>query len=1132
MKPRTLKLLLLAACTLLLIAYGTLHTLRDWQWPVDGPLGSGTPLAPDGSGLVMLFVCLGVLIAQFAIERGTRRALLLGAAGGSVVGLLVEGLQIFLPHVVPSVRDFAVHALGATAGAALGTGLHPATTLGAGLKAWRLKHCRDDVEAALGLVIIALWVASCLLPLVPRASGAELAAGFAPLWQVASQAQAFEVRTAIISGCAALAIATVAYRIWLARRGRMLKNVLLVFAVLLLKGCIATRYAALEDLVGATVGLALFRILSQLEILAARAVSVGALLLMVFLVGTRLEADRSGLLHGFNWLPFFGYPRATPLDGAELAQSVWPYAAIAFLLLAQWRARRRLIAPLGLGGVAVVAFLIEWRQQYLPGQLADMTDVLVASLAFAVPWLVLPPLTDAAKKRRPSRSKAMHYGRPKHRSRRSRHPLLPAFIALGAALATGSWLALYSPPVIEALPDEAALAQLPDTQALPPPAFDHFKTAHPRLPAPSASDLARIRQENPEWLDMQAKRAKGREADLEAAVITAVAAPDSVDLAGLHRKLLALQFVYRGNQQTKPLAMAYDWLYERWTPAQRDALLRKTLDGCESQINVIRAQRLSPYNVYLYNSPLQALMACAIATYGEAPRAESVMRFTQDYWLHRVLPVWRQVMGERGGWHEGGEYVGIGIGQAVYQLPAMWRAATGEDFFKSETGLRGFLDFLVYRQRPDGTYFRWGDAGYFNRDASDRVALALEYRHAAGYSLGGCPARVQPTSWPWGPLPDETLCDVKAAARLPTSRLFDGIGMLIARSGWGDKDDTHVSFKAGNNYWSHTHLDQGAFTIFKRFPLAIDSGVYGTSYGSDHHMNYTYQTVAHNALTVTDPEDLVQAPSKNGARYIANDGGQRRVGSGWGMEPAPLDYDEWMQKSDTYRTGKILEHEHTPVFDAVVADLTSAYTNQWSGKGLFSPRTRRVDSYQRSFAYDREFDVAVVYDRVAIEQADFHVRWLLHTVSKPIKGKHVFDVTVESKPNEPQLGRAGMRGFAPVPLDQHINLVGGPGSEFFVDGKNYDENGEVQREVGQKKLAEAGEWRIEIEPGEQGFKHEFLVILAPWVDAPPADLDVSCTSEDKVHVCTLTKSGRSIGFRIQRDSGRIERVADAVSVME
>ena len=41
---------------------------------------------------------------------------------------------------------------------------------------------------------------------------------------------------------------------------------------------------------------------------------------------------------------------------------------------------------------------------------------------------------------------------------------------------------------------------------------------------------------------------------------------------------------------------------------------------------------------------------------------------------------------------------GIGIGQAIYQVPAMWRSATGEDLFRQEPALRGFLQRI--EQRP------------------------------------------------------------------------------------------------------------------------------------------------------------------------------------------------------------------------------------------------------------------------------------------------------------------------------------------------------------------------------------------------------------------------------------------------
>jgi hypothetical protein len=515
-------------------------------------------------------------------------------------------------------------------------------------------------------------------------------------------------------------------------------------------------------------------------------------------------------------------------------------------------------------------------------------------------------------------------------------------------------------------------------------------------------------------------------------------------------------------------------------------------------------------------------MACALATWGDSPRADPVMRFTHDYWTRRVLPVWRQVMGEHGGWHEGGEYVGIGIGQAIYQLPAMWRAATGEDYFKTEPGIRGFLDFLVYRNRPDDTYLRWGDGGFFDKRAEDAKALALEYRHAAAYSLLGCPKRPVPTSWPWGPLADDSLCDRTAETRLPLSQLFDGIGLLVSRSDW-TRDATHVSFKAGDNYWSHSHLDQGAFTIFKRFPLAIDSGVYGTKYGSDHHMNYTYQTVAHNALTVTDPEDIVQAPGKENSRYFANDGGQRRIGSGWGVEAAPLDYDEWLQKRDTYHTGEILQYAKTETLDSLVTNLTPAYTNALSGQGLFSPRTRRVNDYRRSFAYDREMDVVLVYDRINVTEPEFYVRWLLHTVGRPVKHRDGVELVMEPGPRDKRVAPAGMRVYMPLPLDRNLSVVGGPGAEFEVDGRNYDDNGGVQRMLVQKKLDEAGHWRVELAAAAQDYRHEFLVILVPWVDTRPEDLAVECAAAGTHHLCQIVRDGKRVSYRVNRDTGVIQR---------
>jgi hypothetical protein len=380
--------------------------------------------------------------------------------------------------------------------------------------------------------------------------------------------------------------------------------------------------------------------------------------------------------------------------------------------------------------------------------------------------------------------------------------------------------------------------------------------------------------------------------------------------------------------------------------------------------------------------------------------------------------------------------------------------------FASEPGLRGFLDFLIYRTRPDGTHFRWGDSGFFDKTSPDQIALAIEYQHKAAYTFLGAPKKLQPTAYPWGPLTDSTLHDPAAVDALPRVKYFDGIGMLVARSNW-NADALYVTFKAGDNYWSHTHLDQGSFTIFHRGALVIDSGIYAR-YGSDHHFNYAYQTIAHNVTTVTDPRDTVPMPQKEAdSRIIANDGGQRRIGSGWGIQPAPLDLNEWREKAHIYHTATITSLNITGSGFTVSADLTPAYTNSESGQGTFSARTRRVERYTRTFALDLDRNSISIDDSLKLTKPEFKVSWVLHSIEEPVMTRDGFVVG-----GFPGAGTAASGVTATVDDAEpfQIQKIGGPGKEFWLDGINYDNNGEVAALLQRKKNIEPGSWRVEVSP--------------------------------------------------------------------
>ena len=1081
-----------------LIVYGSLYPFAGWTIPKTGlfaflaPQWSAHVSRADVVTNVLAYMPFGLFLARCRRGRSsTVGATIAATLLGALLSFSMEFTQQFLPSRVASLTDLVTNTLGSLIGALLASFMHPQSLPWAFLVRQRERWFGPGRLVDLGLIAIGLWALSQLTPLVPSLDLGNLRHGVSPIWQTLQHPERFNFTQwgtyeFYVSGLALLALT-------LAAPGQRVFARFFVFVacVLLCKIVVVTRQLSLEATTGALAALA-FTL--PLRFLAPTVTAVASAL---FIIGgftiAELATDPGGVTHPFNWVPFVGQME-NPLVGiASILEDLWPAAALAYLarFATPFRYRRR-VAWAGALALALLGFGLEWYQQRLPGRYGDFTVALLLTGTWVLIWSIPAALSSTGSAL--PRASAAAGGLGKRRT-------WTVAATIGLAIATGfGALALGQRP-IEVRVDESKLPQLPSPDQLPPVTLPGFNYAHPRLPVPTPRDLATLASTNPRFFRQLRSRADGGKGDLESAVLLELVEPGGVDLALLHRRLMGLKFTWRGHDQGKPLAVAYDWLYARWSEAQRVELRDKLAEGSDYLIGVIRKERLSPYNVILYNAPLQALMACSLALYGDDPHGEPVMRFTYDLWKNRVLPVWRQIMGQNGGWHEGGEYVGIGIGQAIYDLPAMWRSATGDDLFATEPGIRGFLDFLVYRRRPDGTDYRWGDGAFFDRIVPDALPLALEFKHPLAYSPR--PLDVQPTGWPWGPLTDDSLVDPMPLARLPLARHFDGIGMIVARSDWSP-EATYVTFKAGDNYWSHMHLDQGAFTIYKGGELAIDSGLYGPDYGADHHMNYSYQAIAHNLVTVTDPKDTVPAPGKEAPRPIANDGGQRRIGSGWGVEAAPLDRSEWEAKRDIYHTatmGPVLDQEGLIV---AAADITPAYTNQRSGEGVFSARTRRVERFWRVFGYDRVDDAIVVFDQVGASAAAFRKRWLLHAIDRPSVTGDGFVVTVA--PQE-RRGHSGGRleGKVLLPKGPVINTIGGRGLEFFVDDRNYDEKGTLQaliHKLGPNR-GEPGTWRIEVSPPQDEADDVFLVVLLPTaLGARPA------------HRVRLIESGKRVGCEI------------------
>jgi VanZ family protein len=1115
----------------LLVAYGSLYPFSGWRTRGVDPFSfllAGVPddlSAPDLFVNVAAYVPLGFLLCLVLLRRrAVWFATLFSIVFSTSLSLGMESLQSFMPARVASLVDLVVNAGGAIVGAALALLIHWWRAAHGRLKALRNGLLRHGDFADMAFAVAALSMFVMLGPLIPSLDAAGRLMSVAPAWRAFLDVSQFDVLAVIayaLQLLGLLSLCAVALRSDIPRLA-VLSAVLT--AALLFKFAVAVLYLNVpfhswivsgKALFGIVAGIAAFALLlRRSEAVVAGAGCIGLMASYVILQLADGSADRSSLMgasvHPMNWIPFSGQMHgstgiidivaalASFLSLGLLANAVTPYL------------RRPLVIGAGTVLVAGLALGTEWMQQQVPGRYADATDAVLATLGWMCAWFWLP-LGELPTSRRESPGGA----EAPRRVRRALVWLAPGTLA--GAIVIGAVAALATPVEVPLSGSSLPLQPLPAD--LPPVALPSFKLAHPRLPAPTEGDIAQLRIHGGAYLAERQRQANHGSGNLEAAIFCALAEPGSQDLDLIYLRLMKEKFHYRGNG-TEIVALGYDWLYDQWSDEQRRNLQGRLVEAFEFTYKVIRNERLSPYNVYLYNSPFQRLLAVAIALYRDDPRGDAAMR-AADYLLHHdVLPAWRQVMGQNGGWHEGGEYVGIGIGQAIYRVPAMWRAATGEDLFRSEPGIKGFLDFLVYRMRPDGSHFRWGDGGFFHRIVPDQWALALEYRDAAAYSLGPGKARdYAPTSWPWGPLGDPSLIDPLAVGAKPLSKLFDGIGLVVARSDW-QPEATYVTFRAGDNYWSHQHLDQGAFTIFKGGALAIDSGFYGPHYVSDHHMKYGYQTIAHNTLTVTDPADTVDAMNKKGeSRHFANDGGQRRVGSGWGVEPAPINIDEWKLKREIYHTGTMSAYYEGDGLTVAVADITPAYTNSFSGEGTFSHRTRRVERAWRIFAYDRVDDVVVVQDQLVSSEPSFAKRWLLHTLERPRTDGSRFEIRT---PKADGLPGGTLAGVALFPSDGRFNVIGGPGFEFFVDGVNYDEQGTLAKSVARKRDTQPGAWRIELRPGANRSDDRFLVVMLPSLATKVAPQSVTRLEQDGRYGCQIVGLQRTTRWWFTRGSNEVE----------
>lgn len=349
-------------------------------------------------------------------------------------------------------------------------------------------------------------------------------------------------------------------------------------------------------------------------------------------------------------------------------------------------------------------------------------------------------------------------------------------------------------------------------------------------------------------------------------------------------------------QSLRPMIFAYDWAYAALTPDER-AIVGKALSA---RMTVLAAQVQPKFTLSRAAAPdnglshpmrfISTLGQGGLALFHESPDAPAWLAWSYEYYL-RQFPVWG---GPAGGWAEGLEYWKSGISQHQRFLEGM--ALLGFNEPLQRPFWRNTPYFGLYSQIPYGGSF-FGDLSNIT-SPSGSLALMMEkfavlnadpYPLAYArvlrqkpptsfgyYTYDGADSLLQRFRTAQARLPEAKLAD------LPQSRYFDDIGVVAMHSALGDGErDIMLGFRASpQGSASHGFADQNSFVINAYGqPLAINSG-YREYYDSPHHVGWSRQTKAKNALLFGGEGQRVKDASASGRITRFADGASFSFASG------------------------------------------------------------------------------------------------------------------------------------------------------------------------------------------------------------------------------------------------------------
>lgn len=290
----------------------------------------------------------------------------------------------------------------------------------------------------------------------------------------------------------------------------------------------------------------------------------------------------------------------------------------------------------------------------------------------------------------------------------------------------------------------------------------------------------------------------------------------------------------------RELALAYDWLYHHpdFTDEIKKHVRKRAFILAEWGLREGDDHVFHNYT-WMNNS---GLAMWALASYGDDPRSEQLMRIVRFRFNERMFPAMQHLNGMPGD--------AMGYWYIYCQAPCIWtllsvQSAYGADSMalirtRQDNWLEKQLESSIHSTLPNLRFIPWGDIQSGpDGGATHEWAGPAE---AATWASGN-PHGAFFTQWLSGKRGMSRYFGETAIlyflyarhlntkpAEPPLAMLAGGThsGQVVMRSSWAD-DATIVGFRSADHYQQHFHRDAGSFVIYRNGMLAVDAGKYTRS---------------------------------------------------------------------------------------------------------------------------------------------------------------------------------------------------------------------------------------------------------------------------------------------------------------